>query len=152
MSVQPRNAHTGQFGQTAHSAPEVSLAPPTEDERLAKVLENVSVCFSQLESIAARGPDAFFDDNDFVLRMATVGVLIRLGEQARHLGEEFIADNPEPRYKSMGRQRDFLAHNFTRVQWKLIWRTVSDTAPRAARAHLDVEQRFLMRARRRAAE
>lgn len=144
MSGQRRETRTGRYANRDHSDPEATLStdPDDETERLTAVLENVSVTFAQLENIAARGRDAFLGD-DFVLRLATVAALIRLGEQSRRLGKHFIAQNRGPKYSRMGRMRDLLAHSYRSIDWEIIWTTVTRDIPQDATAHRQVEERFL---------
>ena len=147
MSEQAREARTGRYASRDHSDPEATLFPENDAEeaaRVANVLENISVTFGQLESIAARGRDAFLGD-DFILRLAAVAALIRLGEQARRLGKDFITQHRGPKYSRMGKLRDRLAHRYRSIDWDLLWNTVTRDVPQDASAHRQVEERFLRR-------
>lgn len=151
MTAQPRHGASGRYLATTRSTPEMVVSEETtsavSDAILTKALENITATFDDLACIAERGREFFFAE-DHIGCLAATGALIRLGEQAKRLGPDFIARNPEPGYSMMTKQRDFLAHNFRRVDWEAIWRTVTVAVPRAATAHDSVQQRFLLRAQR----
>ncbi|MCD2498501.1 HepT-like ribonuclease domain-containing protein [Microbacterium nymphoidis] len=123
--------------------PRGSVQP--SDGATARHLEHIGAEFRVLATVAAQGREAY-DAGDQINRMASFGVLIRLGEQAKRLSPEFILANPAPNYRGMIRQRDFLAHNYEKVDWDVLWTTVSEKAPRAADDHQIVMERFALRA------
>lgn len=77
--------------------------------------------------------------------------LIRLGEQAKRLGNDFISQNPGPQYQLMVDQRNALAHRYRSVDWDLVWGSLTIDVPRDSVSHRHVQEASLRTARRLAA-
>lgn len=94
------------------------------DGELELTLAQMDDLFAQSSAIAKAGRDAFFAD-DFVLRNAAVGVIVRLGEAAKNLPNSYVLAHPEVRYRSLARMRDAVAHRYDTVDWELVWQAIS---------------------------
>lgn len=103
-------------------------------DELDATLQQIDEFFAQSAAIVARGRDAFFAE-DFVLRNAAVGLIIRLGEAAKNLPSGYIAEHPEVHYRGLIRMRDAVAHRYDTTDWNLVWEAISTLHPRDAEAH-----------------
>ena len=106
----------------------------TSDRRLDETLRQIDELFAQSRSIASAGRGAFFGA-DFILRNAAIGVIVRLGEAAKSLPQEYVAVHVGVDYRGLVRMRDAVAHRYDTVDWNLVWETIESLHPHDAAAH-----------------
>lgn len=147
MSGQRRDAPTGRYTEHSRSAPEAQLteraARTPTDLQVLETLDNLTQTFAVIRHIREAGRAAFLAD-DSIHALAAVGALIRLGEQAKKLGSDFMERHPAPEYRKMGKARDLLAHKYD-LDRMMVWQMVAIFAPRSEAAHRDIEMKFEMR-------
>lgn len=149
LDTQPREPRSQRFAGRSHSAPEVHLAEGFADDGqptapIPETLANITTLFDHVSRITARGKE-FYDHPDDVARYALAFALIHLGEEAKRLGRTFMVHHPGPAYRSMARQRDYLAHHFASIDWDFLWRTATSAVPASAAAHASVERKVSAR-------
>lgn len=149
MSTQPREERTQRFGPKENSLPELHLVVSSRVDGqptapLEETLANLTLLFDRIARLTSRGR-VFYDHPDEVGRYALAFAFIQLGEQAKHLGRTFMDAHPEPAYRKMAKQRDFLAHHFGSIEWDYLWRTAQQSVPASAAAHAVVERKVLER-------
>lgn len=101
---------------------------------LDAILRQIDDLFDQSEAIVRRGEREFFAD-DFVLRNAAAGIVIRLGEAAKTLPREYVEAHPEVRYRQLIAMRDVVAHAYDSTDWHLVWAALAERHPEDARTH-----------------
>jgi uncharacterized protein with HEPN domain len=52
-----------------------------------------------------------------------------LGEAVKRLSPEFQQSHPEVNWSDIAKMRDLLVHAYHRVDWKVVWETVTTSIP-----------------------
>ncbi len=72
---------------------------------------------------STRGGKAMFDQ-DFVIQDAVIRQYQVIGEIAKRLPEDLLATQPDIDWRAIKGFRDFLTHNYDRVDLKIVWEAV----------------------------
>ena len=109
------------------------MTPALGDERTRRWLIDLDRALADAEEIVARGRDSF--DADRALPLACEALCNRVGDLAKKLiaadGKLFAA----PLWKQAARNRDFVVHQYHRVDRDVLWETVAVGFPQL-RTHL----------------
>lgn len=89
--------------------------------------------------VMSPGRQNFFDDRP--TQLVTEALLHRLGEAVSRLDDDFIAAHPEVEWLKMKRMRNVVAHEYGFIDYRLVWRSLSDDLPR----DVDAIRRILAR-------
>jgi uncharacterized protein with HEPN domain len=76
---------------------------------------------------AAKEKDAFLRDE--VAQSAVAYCISVMGEAVKRLSLEFQQNHPEVNWSDIARMRDFLVHTYHRVDWNVVWDTVTTSIP-----------------------
>ncbi len=68
-------------------------------------------------------------NHDMALRFALPHLVQIIGEAARRLSAEFMADHPEIPWKTMIGMRHKIVHDYFGVDMDLVWKTVTEELP-----------------------
>ena len=96
-------------------------------ERDEGLVADILEAASGLASIVEDGRQNF--EEDWRSRRAAERLLEIIGEAAKDLSDEFLRDHPAIHVKSAKRMRDFLAHHYGKVDYSIIWYTISVSIP-----------------------
>lgn len=92
-------------------------------ERLKDILDAIS----KIERYAARGRDAFFQDE--LLQVWVIYHLQVIGEAAARLGPDFHAAHPQIPWPQIVAMRNILVHEYFGVDLEEVWLTVERDLP-----------------------
>lgn len=67
--------------------------------------------------------------SDRVYRNAGAMALLQIGELAKKLSPEFTEKYSEVPWKNISRNRDFIAHHYSRYDQKMAWQTMKQDIP-----------------------
>lgn len=71
--------------------------------------------------------DSFYEDK--VLLKAIERCLEIIGEAAKKMDEEFVSNHPEIEWRQMAATRNIIIHNYTGVDYELVWEIVKENIP-----------------------
>lgn len=89
------------------------------------ILESVEAIESHIKDISLQEFLSEGKTSDAVLRRFEV-----IGEAARRLSEDFIAANPEFPVQLAVSMRNFLTHEYKKIDYKIIWNTIKNDLPK----------------------
>lgn len=131
--IQPRETRSQRFARRQNDAPTTSLvhlrSAAATDADLSGILDRLDQLYADTFEIVHAGEAAFFSDP--ILQHAATGILIQIGETAKHLPDSFTSSVDVP-YIEMIKMRNRLAHALTDIDWPTVWSTVSLDIPDAA--------------------
>ncbi|MCQ3805202.1 MAG: DUF86 domain-containing protein [bacterium] len=96
-------------------------------ERDENLVFDILDAASHLALLVEDGPHRFHEE--WLFRRAAERLLEIIGVAASNLSDEFLADNPVIQIKSAKRMRDFLAHQYQKVDYSVVWETISVSVP-----------------------
>lgn len=99
-------------------------------ERVPRLLADLERALAQAADLVERGRDAY--DRDPALPLAFEALSNRVGDLAKRL----VAIDPsrfhDPIWSNAARNRDFVAHHYSRIDPEVLWSTVSIAFPQLA--------------------
>jgi len=69
--------------------------------------------------------------NDEIAQSAVAYCISVMGEAAKRISPEFQRAHPEILWSDIARMRDLLIHSYHRVNWNIVWETVTNSIPDA---------------------
>ena len=100
------------------------------DDRTTQTLRDIIEFSEQAERLVAHGVEEF-ESNEF-LRLAAEAIIHRLGEAVNRLPQDFIIEHPDVSWRAMKGTRNIVAHNYNAVDYRIIWRALSENVPNDA--------------------
>lgn len=97
------------------------------------ILEDILRAMEAIESFVA-GMDFAAFDRDLKTKSAVLAQLATMGEAVKLLPDDIRAANPAIMWRSMAGMRDRLIHGYFKVDYALVWRTVTEVLPADIRA------------------
>jgi uncharacterized protein with HEPN domain len=76
---------------------------------------------------AAKQKDAFLRDE--IAQSAVAYCISVMGEAVKRLSPEFQRRHPEVNWSDIAKMRDLLVHAYHRVDWNVVWNTVTTSIP-----------------------
>jgi uncharacterized protein with HEPN domain len=67
--------------------------------------------------------------NDDIAQSAVAYCISVMGEAVKRISPEFQHAHPEIRWSEIARMRDLLIHSYHRVNWNIVWDTVTNAIP-----------------------
>jgi uncharacterized protein with HEPN domain len=80
---------------------------------------------------AAKEKDSFLRDE--IAQSAVAYCISVMGEAAKRLSPEFQMSHPEVNWSDIAKMRDLLVHAYHRVDWNVVWETVTTSIPETLR-------------------
>ena len=80
---------------------------------------------------AAKEKDSFLRDE--IAQSAVAYCISVMGEGAKRLSPEFQKSHPEVNWSDVAKMRDLLVHAYHRVDWNVVWETVTTSIPETLR-------------------
>lgn len=108
------------------------------EERIDRWLSDLESTLREAVTLADRGIDAY--RQDAALPLAFEALVNRVGDLAKRLARADAARFADPTWSAAARTRDFVVHHYDRVDFELLWRTVTVSFPRL-RELADAENR-----------
>lgn len=99
-------------------------------ERVPRLLADLERALAQAAELVARGRDAF--DIDPALPLAFEALSNRIGDLAKRLVVLDPTRFDDPIWSNAARNRDFVAHHYSRIDPEVLWSTVSIAFPQLA--------------------
>ncbi|MEM1369726.1 MAG: DUF86 domain-containing protein [Cyanobacteria bacterium P01_H01_bin.15] len=96
-----------------------------KDERL--YLSNILECIERIEQYTQSGKTAFL--TQILLQDAVIRNFEVIGEASKRLSSELKAKYPEIPWKQVGSFRDFLIHDYLKINLNQIWGVVENDLP-----------------------
>ncbi len=100
----------------------------SDDERLNDILHAAR----RLSEITAAGREAF--DSDWVRSAAAERMLLIIGEAAGKLSDEAKSSRPDIPWAAMRAFRNFVVHEYHKVDYELLWEAMSHDIPQLIEA------------------
>lgn len=91
-------------------------------------MRDLDATLTRAAELVARGEDAYLRDP--ALPLAFEALSNRVGELAKRLIAADPARFSSPLWRQAARNRDFVVHNYHRIDAGLLWRTVAEAFPR----------------------
>jgi len=103
----------------------------TTDEKLTRLLGDLSSFVGQAAFITAHGRDAYVADDQqgMLLRNAGERVLIKVATVVERLPQDFKDRHPEIAWQDIGRMRNLVAHHYDHVDDDLMWNALDKRIP-----------------------
>lgn len=79
--------------------------------------------------IADRGPDAFFDPGDDILRLAARSVVVNVVAAVERLSDGFRATFDDVPWSAIRATRNYVAHAYDQVNDRVIWTAMCRDVP-----------------------
>jgi uncharacterized protein with HEPN domain len=98
-------------------------------ERVAHIVESVA-----LVACYIRGVDLARLEADVMLQDAVLRRLILIGEAAGKVSPTTSAHYPEVPWRLMADFRNFVVHEYHRVDWLIVWKVVTESLPQSGPA------------------
>ena len=95
-------------------------------------LEDIFQAAIKAEKFVAGMRQAEFDDDDKT-KYAVVRALEIIGEAAKRVPDTFRSRYSAVPWRSMAGMRDKLIHDYTGVDWEVVWKTVQEDVPEVKR-------------------
>jgi uncharacterized protein with HEPN domain len=95
-----------------------------------RTLRLMSETLAQAERLTALGRQAF--DSDETIRLAAEAIVSRLGEATGRLSDSFTATHPDIPWRKIVSTRNIVAHEYHRIDYEIIWQTISEAMPELA--------------------
>ena len=76
---------------------------------------------------AAKEKEAFLHDE--VAQSAVAYCISVMGEAVKRMSPEFQENHPEVKWSEIAKMRDLLVHAYHRVNWNIVWDTVTNSIP-----------------------
>ena len=108
------------------------------EERIDRWLSDLESTLREAVTLADRGIDAY--RQDAALPLAFEALVNRVGDLAKRLARADAARFADPTWSAAARTRDFVVHHYDRVDFELLWRTVTVSFPRL-RELVDADRR-----------
>jgi len=89
-----------------------------------KTLEDILLCCHKLSALRERFGDREAFRSDAAYQDAAAMNILQIGELAKRLSPEFRAVHTTVPWRSICGMRDFLAHQYTRVDLDALWETI----------------------------
>ena len=67
--------------------------------------------------------------NDDIAQSAVAYCISVMGEAVKRISPEFQKAHPEIHWSDIARMRDLLIHSYHRVNWNIVWETVTNSIP-----------------------
>ena len=80
---------------------------------------------------AAKPKDAFLGDE--IAQSAVAYCISVMGEAVKRLSPEFQRCHPEVNWSDIAKMRDLLVHAYHRVDWNIVWNTITTSIPETLR-------------------
>jgi len=93
-------------------------------------LTNILACVERICDYTAAGKQAFL--TSLMMQDAVIRNFEIIGEAAKQLSPELRASAPDVPWSSIARFRDFLAHQYLRVELAEVWKVVESDLPELA--------------------
>ena len=95
-----------------------------------KLLADLSDLLNETERLVRRagGPEGYFLDLELML--AGEAIMHRLGEIAKRLPAAFKSEHPDVPWRQITATRNLVAHEYERVDHRILWGTLSEELPR----------------------
>lgn len=107
-------------------------------QRSRKLLADMVGFLVSARRIVSRGEAAFFDPQDDTQRLAMTAIIINLSTAADRLPESFREDNAQVPWRYIRSTRNFLAHDYAGVNYRIIWNTALKSFPELERQIADM--------------
>ena len=85
-----------------------------------------------------QGSDEEDFTDDIYLQYSCVFCLIQIGEHVKRLSDELKKANSEIDWRNVGRMRDIIAHNYSRIDVAIVRSTALDKVPDLKRVCLNI--------------
>ena len=105
------------------------------DDRIPRWLDDLRRALRDAQTLVDRGRDRF--DDDLAVALAFEALSNRVGDLAKKLSSADPDRFSEPIWTNAARNRDFVVHQYHRVDADLLWVTVSTDFPALARLVTD---------------
>lgn len=105
------------------------MTAASSDERDARALADLSRFRATALRIAARGPEAFFDPEDDILRLAARSVVINVAAAVDRLSDGFRAQFDNVPWTAIRSTRNYVAHAYDQVNDRVIWTAMRRDVP-----------------------
>jgi uncharacterized protein with HEPN domain len=101
----------------------------SERAKQRKLLADLSDLLAEAEKLVDRtgGPEGYLEDSAYML--AGEAIVHRLGEIAKRFPEDFQAKNPKVPWRQLMGTRNIVAHDYERVDHRILWRALSSDLP-----------------------
>lgn len=109
----------------------VSRAPTDADpdDRTERGLTDILTFADEInEYVLSPGEQNFYDHRK--TQLVAEALLHRIGAAVSRLDGDFIAAHPEVEWQKIERMRNVVAHEYGFVDYRIVWRALSDALPR----------------------
>lgn len=127
----------GGFAAAEHPESDVSLSSTsrlsiehTYGRRARQSLEDILDFAAAAAELVSRGKKAYGSDR--MLQFAAEAISSRLGEAAARLPSEMIRDHPKVPFRLARDMRNFVSHEYDRVDPEVVWETLEAQIPEFA--------------------
>lgn len=103
-----------------------------KERRLDKTLADLADLLAEADELVERAGSWEGYTSDSMLMLAGEAIVVRLGEVVKRLPTTFLAAHPDVPWKSMVGTRTIVAHEYDRVDHRIIWTGLSEGLPAAA--------------------
>ena len=95
------------------------------DERL--YLQDFLQRIEMIEAFTVNGQEEFF--SSLMVQESVIRCFEVMGEIVKRLSPELLAQHPEIHWSQLAGFRDFLIHNYAKVNLNIVWQSVVDDIP-----------------------
>ena len=100
------------------------------DRRSQLSLQDILDFAGDAGELVSRGRDRY--DADRMLRLAAEAIASRIGEAVARLSPELVRDHPEIPFRPAKAMRNFVSHEYDRVDPQVVWVTLESQVPALA--------------------
>ncbi|UYM03775.1 HepT-like ribonuclease domain-containing protein [Solicola gregarius] len=99
------------------------------DNRTERILTDMLTFADEIDAyVISLGEQNFHDHRQ--TQLVAEALLHRIGEAVSRLDADFIAINPEVEWLKMKRMRNVVAHEYGFIDYRIVWRALTDALPR----------------------